>query len=484
MPWRTPVRDQAWMLPPTLDDLVPAGHQVRLVAELVEGLPRADWEAMEVVLTGQTLGAPAYHPRLLLGVWLYGFMTGVRSSRKLETACYEQLPLLWLTGGQHPDHNTLWRFYQAHRSKMRTLLKRVVRVAVHFGLIDWALQAVDGTKVAGNAAKKRTLDAAGLRALLARTDAAIADLEAQNRGGETATPAALPADLREAQALRERVKEALQQCEDEGHPVNLSDGDTRVMKGRHRYVAGYNAQAAAMPVSEEAGGGGMFITAALVTQQANDHGQLLAVVHEAKDLTGGAPERTSADAGYLSGATLAACAAEETTVVIPDGHWHPVDQPYHKDQFRYDAAADAYTCPAGQVLPFHHVKHKKGEGEVRVYRGAPGLCSTCPAFGACTTNRKDGRRIERTKEDAALQRHHAWMSTPEAKATAARRKGLIEPVFGILKEQLGAHRFLLRGLENVRAEWIVLATAFNLRTLWRVLQRRKACLASTLALAA
>ena len=112
------------------------------------------------------------------------------------------------------------------------------------------------------------------------------------------------------------------------------------------------------------------------------------------------------------------------------------------------------------------------------------MCLSCPAIGRCTTNRRDGRRIERTKEDAALQSHHAWMSTPEATATAAQRKCLIEPVFGILKEQMGAQRFLLRGLENVRAEWTLLATAFNLRTLWRVLQRRQASLAGTSALAA
>jgi transposase len=468
------------MLPPTLDELVPADHQVRLIAELVDGLPRPDWEAMEVVLASHGRGPAAYHPRALLGVWLYGFMVGIRSSRKLETACYEQLPLLWLTGGQRPDHNTLWRFYQAHRKRMRTLLKRVVRVAVDLGLVDWALQAVDGTKVAGNAAKKRTLDAAELTRLLERTDVAIADLEAQNCGGEEPARAGLPQALQEAKDLRQRVQAALKQCEEEEHRVNLTDPDTRLMKGRQGFVAGYNAQAAAMPVAKEAGGG-LFITAALVTQQTNDHGQLLPVMHEAKDLSGSAPERTAADAGYLSGATLAACAAEGATVVIPDGHWHPVEQPYHKDQFSYDAAADSYTCPVGQVLPFHHLKHKRGEGEVRVYRGAQGMCLSCPAFGVCTTDRKDGRRVERTKEDAALQTHHAWMSTPEAKATAARRKSLIEPVFGILKEQMGARRFWLRGIENVKAEWTLLATAFNLRTLWRVLRRRQGLLSSTLA---
>ena len=77
-------------------------------------------------------------------------MTGVRSSRKLEAACRDQIPYLWLTGWQHPDHNTLWRFYQAHRGAMRTLMKCTVGTAVEMGLVDLAVQAVDGTKIPGN----------------------------------------------------------------------------------------------------------------------------------------------------------------------------------------------------------------------------------------------------------------------------------------------------------------------------------------------
>ena len=101
-------------------------------------------------------------------------MTGARSCRKLEAACRDQIPFLWLGRCQHPDHNTLWRFYQAHRATMRGLLKHTVRTVVEVGLVDLAVQALDGTKVAANAA--------GLERLLARTEAAIENLEAQNGG--------------------------------------------------------------------------------------------------------------------------------------------------------------------------------------------------------------------------------------------------------------------------------------------------------------
>ena len=102
----------------------------------------------------------------MLCVWLYGFMTKVRSCRKLEAACRDQIPFLWLTGWQHPDHNTLWRFYQGHRQGMRELFKRTVRTAVSLDLVDLAVQAVDGTKVAGNAAASRTYTGKQLSQLL------------------------------------------------------------------------------------------------------------------------------------------------------------------------------------------------------------------------------------------------------------------------------------------------------------------------------
>ena len=111
-------------------------------------------------------------------------MTSVRSRRKLEAACRDQIPYLWLTGCQRPDHVTLWRFYSSHRDGMRKLLKRTVQTAVKMDLVELAVQAVDGTKVGANAAKHRTYDAQGLRRLLGRLKAAIDELEAQNEAGE------------------------------------------------------------------------------------------------------------------------------------------------------------------------------------------------------------------------------------------------------------------------------------------------------------
>ena len=135
MPLRGMGREQMWMLPPTLDELIPLDHPARFVAEFVDALDQDSWAELGVDIEGDSMGAPAYHPRALSSVWLYGFMTNVRSCRKLEAACRDQIPYLWLTGWQHPDHNTLWRFYKGHRQTMRKLFERTVRTAVSTKLV-------------------------------------------------------------------------------------------------------------------------------------------------------------------------------------------------------------------------------------------------------------------------------------------------------------------------------------------------------------
>ena len=209
MPLRPMGREQMWMLPPTLDELLPLDHPARFVAEFVDAVDRDGWAELGVDMDGDVMGAPAYHPRALLNVWLYGFMTGVRSCRKLEAACRDQIPYLWLTGWQHPDHNTLWRFYKGHRQTMRKLFERTVRTAVVMELVDLAVQAVDGTKVVANASVNRSYDAEGLSGLLERLEKAIADLEAQNEAGEDVSAVHLPEKLADKEFLREQMKQAM-----------------------------------------------------------------------------------------------------------------------------------------------------------------------------------------------------------------------------------------------------------------------------------
>ena len=472
MPLRPLNRQQTWLFPPTLDELIPDDHPVRFVATLVDSLGESVWQKLGIGLEGDPLGAPAYNPRALLCVWLYGFMTGTRSSRKLESACRDQMPYLWLTGWQHPDHNTLWRFYKEHRDEMRHLFKLSVRTAVSMGLVDMAVQAVDGTKIAANAAKERTYDAKELEKLLEHTEEVIKELERENEEGNEPPPVHLPEKLRKAEQLRTEVKVAMERlAEEETERINLTDDEANLMKGRQGIIAGYNVQAMVSPLktTEIQTTTGRIITAVDTVQDSDDHSQLIPMMVQAEENTAKKADMTLSDAGYHSGANLAGCSEREQAIAMPESQERALKEPFHKDNFTYNLNTDSYTCPCGEILRFVFTRNSRGNIS-RIYRSSGAVCRQCTAFGICTKY-KDGRELQIGSYDMILKLHRAWMETPEAKRKYALRKELPEPVFGIIKEQMGYRRFLLRGWNNVRAEAVMIATAFNLRTLYRVWQR-------------
>ena len=478
MPIRSFDRQQAWLLPPTLDELIPDDHPVRFIAEFVDSIDQQVWLDLEIKLEGESLGAPAYHPKALLSVWLYGFMTGIRSSRKLEAACRDQIPYLWLTGWQHPDHNTLWRFYKTHRQPMRKLLKQTVVTAVELKLVDLAVQAVDGTKIAANAARDRNYDADELLRLLERTDKAIAAMEAQNEQDNDPSVPKLPEELRQAQVLREKIKDALIHLNENTKfkRVNITDNDAQLMKGIGGIITGYNAQAVVSPFTQErTDENGMLITAADVVNIAADSGQLIPMLERAEEITGERASITLADGGYHTAANLEAGDNRGQILVMTERYETEQKNPYFKDQFKYNADTDTYLCPHGYHLHFRGMRRNKGDTskQIRVYYASRTDCRACSAYGICTRDTHAGRSLWIGSSDSLIRNHRQWMKTEEARNLYARRQKLIEPVFGIIKEQLAVRRFLLRGLGNVRAEFTLLATAFNLKMLSRVWSRNK-----------
>src|SRR6188472_2773421 len=150
MPERPDPYDASVGLTLGLDEVVPASHPVRYVAAFVADLSPDDWAAMGVT-TAKERGAPRYAPALLVRLWLSGFLLGIRSARGLEQGCRDRFDLYWACGGHPPDHNTLWRFYQQHRLAMRHLLRATIQTAVELGLVELAVQAVDGSQLVANA---------------------------------------------------------------------------------------------------------------------------------------------------------------------------------------------------------------------------------------------------------------------------------------------------------------------------------------------
>jgi len=214
----------------------------------------------------------------------------------------------------------------------------------------------------------------------------------------------------------------------------------------------------------------MLITAAEVVNSASDSGQLVPMMEQAEDLTGKRTPVTLADGGYHTAANLEAGKQRGQILVMTERYQDAEKNPYFKDQFTYDAETDSYICPKGQSLHFRGLRRSKNvnSGPYRIYAALRTVCRSCPAFGVCTKDAHGGRALWIGVSDMLLREHRQWMRTGEALCLYARRQELSEPTFGILKDQMNARKFLLRGLTNVKAEFNLLATAFNLRIMWRV----------------
>lgn len=470
MPQRPFSRSQVFLIPPSLDDGLPPDHPARFVAALLDELDAAQWAELGVNPRADSVGAPRYAPQALTARWVYGFMSGVRSTRDLEVACRDQVPFRWLGGNQTPDHNTLWRFYQAHRQGMRGLLPHTVRIAVRAGLVDWALQAVDGTKLAANAARDRSLAEPELTALLARMETALDALEAHETQTEESGPPRLPPGMRAASELRARVRAALAvvTAADGPRRANVTDPEANLMQTRQGIVPAYNAQAVVVPVVIAPDQpGARLITAVRTTAAADDHGALAGLIAAAAEITGALAQLTTADGGFHDGPSLRAGAALGAAVALPEAQTRRLADPYHKNAFAYDGAADVFTCPQGQPLTFRGARRDRRGDQERIYAAPAAICAACPVNAACLKERPGPRRVTTGPYETELRAHRAWMRTEPAQTAKRRRGALIEGVFGILKERQRGRRLLLRGLEQAAAEWSLLATGFNLRTLWR-----------------
>ena len=270
----------------------------------------------------------------------------------------------------------------------------------------------------------------------------------------------LPEKLADKRTLRDQVRRAMDELEGlKGRKsINLTDRDARFMKMRQGFLPAYNAQAMVPPVKTGQETSGMLVTAVELVDEPADYARLTPMLQRAEEMTGVKTPLTLADAGYHS-AALQECADRGQQVAMPESpRGMALDHPYHKDRFTYDEDSDTYRCPQGQVLSLVRGRFTRKTNK-RMYQAPKSICQACPVAGACLTRGSPSRSLAIGPYDAALRRHRAWMATDEARSAFKRRKQLVEPVFGIIKEQQGVRRFLLRGLGNVTAEWTLLATA-------------------------
>ena len=448
--------NQSLLFPPSLHDWLPDNHLARFLADVVSALDLESIYSSYNEKDGR--GLSAYAPAMMVRVLLYGYATGVYSSRKIQGKSYDDVAFRFLSADEHPDHSTLAEFRKRHLQALAGLFMQALQLCAKAGLVKLGHVAIDGTKIKANASKHKAMSYGRMNeteqrlkqeieALLKQaeqTDAAEDALYGKDKRGDE-----LPDELarRESrlkkirQAKAELEKEAAEKAEQEraeaearlaarrekeaktgkkpgGRPPqipapeearpdakaqrNFTDAQSRIMPdgaNKGSFLQGYNAQAA---VDSEA----QVIVAAEITQQANDSRQLLPMLKQVEANMGRKPDAVSADAGYWSEAN-----ATDDTVKGIDLH-----------------------------IATGRVKH----GEAVVAEGGPP-----PA------------------QATAKQLMQHKLRTGAGRAIYRRRKVIVEPVFGQIKEVRGFRRFSLRGLEKVRAEWKLVCATANLLKLFR-----------------
>lgn len=458
--------EQQFLLPPAVEDWVGKDHPVRFLREFVDAL---DLGALGFAMPVEEEGRPGYHPNLLLKIWLYGYYHRVRSTRKLEVACREQLPLIWLSGMNQPDHNTLWRFWRENTVALRALYKQTVRVALEVGAVGLALQALDGTKIQAAASGHSGWSKERMEKLLGQLDAGVDEIEQDMNEGEDGAkePVAdtLPGELTGRAKLREEIEKGLAQLESEGrshyHPKEPQARRMRTAEG-NRF--GYNAQA----VADEKEGGNV---AAEVGRKETDNGQLAPMITQARENLGNAAQDTLtvADSGYASGADLKAAAELEMRVLAPPLEGAPSHgNPYASSHFAYDASARRVSCPQGQTLDYEGSATKaRHPFPVERYR-----CHhrDCPVRAQSTSDPK-GRQMEIWPHTPAVQAMRARLKDPSAAALYKRRAAIIEPRFAQIKAHDAFRRWTAWGLEAARAQWAMLCATLNLRIIHKYWKR-------------
>ena len=315
--------EQILMFPPSVEDWVGKDHPARFIRDFVDSL---DLSELGIEIPDSDTGRPPYAPDLLLKVWLYGYFNRIRASRKLEKACLENMGLIWLTGMNAPDHNSLWRFFKANKKSLRHLFKQSIRVALKADLIGLVLHAVDGTKIRTLSANEHVRDRKHLERVLEdiseRLDRTIGDAmtEMERAEREESGEYRLPASMQDGLKRKQRIQEALKELDaSDKKVVHPSEPEARFMKNRRTKDLSYNAQA----VADEKSG---LIVAQDVVTDGVDNGQLVPMLDKVKENLGAVAEETVADGGYFSSGQIGLADERKYEVLVA--------KVFRRDRFR------------------------------------------------------------------------------------------------------------------------------------------------------
>lgn len=484
MPLRPYEQDQIFLLPPSLNEWVRADHPVRVFSEIID--------RVDTTTFGQPKeeGRPAYHPAMMIKVLLWGYATGVRSSRKIEEKLEQDVVFMWLAGLEKPDFRTLCLFRTNNKEALEKIFTDIIIVARTMGMATLGLVALDGSKVRANSGIdtfkklgdwKELLNEAKGEAERIISEAEDIDKEEDKIHGSDKRGDELPKEIEKIQDRIEKIQSLIKKAKELGKEddsrVSLTDAEASFMHKGNTSIPAFNAQLA---VTED-----QLIVYADVTTEPVDVNQTKKAVEGMKETVKEKPKIVVADTGYAGGENFKYLEDNKIDGYIPSEDERHIGSKkrqkamghlFEKESFIYEAHKDKYICPQGETLrPVARTqfKSKYSKREITTYRTERGTCAACPLKEKCTTNVKLGRAITRTGYEEYRERMRAKINTAEGKAIYGKRKCLVEPVFGQIKTRNGFSQFLLRGLEKVKLEWKIVAISHNLLKITAAIMRKE-----------
>ncbi|MNX44420.1 Transposase DDE domain protein [compost metagenome] len=456
-------RGQGTLLPESLDDYVSDTNPVRVVDVFVDELNLVSLGFDGAIPAGT--GRPAYHPAILLKIYIYGYLNRIQSSRRLEREAQRNVELMWLTGRLMPDFKTIANFRKDNSKAIRGVCRQFVVLCQQLGLFGEHLVAIDGSKFKAVNNRDRNFTSAKLKRRMEEIESSInrylTALDAADRQEPTASePSAVRLEEKIAK-LKTQMKELkaieIQLNESPDKQVSLTDPDARSMMTRGTGIVGYNVQTAVDTQNH-------LIVAHEVTNFGSDRDQLSSMAKQARDAMASETLAVVADRGYFKSEEILACHDADITAYVPKPMTSSAkaDGRFNKDAFVYDATKNEYICPAGEALPWRFSSIEKG---MNMHCYWSSKCQGCALKTQCTPSKN--RRVRRWEHETVLEEMQRRLN--DAPDMMRIRKRTVEHPFGTLKQWMGSTHFLTRKLVGVSAEMSLNVLAYNMKRVMSII---------------
>lgn len=457
-------RHQQQLLPPSLDDYVDEDNAVRAIDSYVEILDLSRLQVKNLSKKSND-GQPAFHPKLLLKIYIYGYLNKIRSSRSLEKEIKRNIEMIWLTQGLTPSYKTIANFRKENPIALKEVFKEFVLLCREVGLIEGKLVAIDGAFLRANASKNQLIMKKNLLKDLEQIDEKITnyltmldttDKEEKN----TSSTLSIPKKIAKLHEKKEQYKSDLALLEKLAKTqYNRTDPDASLMvKPAHNLMA-YNTQIAVDSKYK-------FIIASEVSSNNNDVSQLYTMAKLSKEIVSVEKLTVVVDTGYESAIEIKKCIDEEITPIIPKANKQKAQEDkgvFVREKFIYHEQSDSYRCPNNQEIKRTNSTQIKREKLLFNYRSSSAVCKNCPLRDKCLPQQTPYKQLFRWEHEEVIEKHNRHMQTDEAKTIIKQRGSIVEHPFGTIKRTLGWDHFLVRGIEKVSGENSLIMFSYNFR---------------------